>query len=218
MALTVNVIGATGLVGRELVGQLLENPGIEKVRIFVRRDFGSTHPKLEQRMTDFDQPGSWKTQLNGDVLFSTLGTTLKQAGSKEKQWLIDFTYQLDFAREASGNGIPVFILVSSAGANAGSRIFYSRMKGELDNEVLKLPFRKTVILRPSILAGRREKPRFVEEWSVRVMTVVSRLIFRKYRPVPAATVAKSMINAALAPELPSKHVVQPGEIFKLAGS
>jgi uncharacterized protein YbjT (DUF2867 family) len=217
MSKTANVIGATGLVGRELVNQLLQNPEIEKVRIFVRREFNGLHPKLEQHIVDFDNDASWKPFLGGDILFSSMGTTLKQSGSKANQYKIDYTYQYRFAEEASLAGIPVYVLVSSAGASSKSMIFYSRIKGELDDAVQKLPFQKVIIIRPSILAGNREKRRAVEEQSIRVMGLISKFLFKKYRPVPAATVAKAMIRGALGESAVNHSIVNPGEVFTLAG-
>jgi uncharacterized protein YbjT (DUF2867 family) len=216
MAKTANIIGATGLVGRELVNQLLLNDEIGKVRIFVRREFNSCHPKIEQHIVDFDDDASWKPFLQGDILFSTMGTTLKQAGSKASQYKIDYTYQYRFAEEASKAGIPVYVLVSSAGANSKSLLFYSRIKGELDDAVQKFPFEKVIILRPSILDGIREKPRPLEEKSIRAMRVISRFLFKKFRPVPAATVAKAMIRGALGKEMVKNSIVNPEEIFNFA--
>jgi uncharacterized protein YbjT (DUF2867 family) len=218
MGKTMNVLGATGLVGRELVHQLLGNEEIEKINIFVRRDFGLQHLKLEQHLIDFNDTESWKPFLRGDILFSALGTTLKQAGSKENQYLVDYTFQYRFAEEASKNGIPVFILVSSAGANSRSLIFYSRMKGELDDAVQKLPFQKIVILRPSILAGIREKRRTMEERSVRIMEILTKWMFIKYRPIRAELVAKAMINAALKDNTQKCTIVNPEDIFTLAAN
>lgn len=214
---TTNILGATGLVGRELVNQLLGIPDVVKVRVFVRRDMGISHPKLEQLVVDFDRPETWKPFLEGDILFSTMGTTLKQAGSKENQYKVDYTYQYRFAEAASGKGIPVYVLVSSAGASPHSKIFYSRIKGELDEAVQKLGFRQVVILRPSILAGTREKKRPFEEWAIVITGWFTRFLFRKYRPVPASTVAKAMIRAALGEVVTDNSVVNPEEVFKLAG-
>jgi uncharacterized protein YbjT (DUF2867 family) len=209
-----NVIGATGLVGRELVTLLLENPEVEKVTIFSRRDSGFQHEKLEQRVIDFDDRESWKPFLQGDVLFSTLGTTLKQAGSKEKQYLVDYTYQWQFAEAAADKGIPSYVLVSSTGADPRSSIFYSRIKGELDEAVQALPFEKTIILRPSILKGEREIKRGAESWSACIMDRITRLVFKRYRPIPGRTVAKAMINAAFGTV--SRKIYTLDEIFPLA--
>ena len=137
---TAVVIGATGLVGSELVALLLADSRFETVKVFVRRSTGRQHPKLEEHLVNFDAVETWKEQLTGDVLFSAMGTTLKQAGSKDAQYKIDYTYQYNVAKAAAENGVPQYVLISSAGASPKSRIFYSRMKGELEESVKKLTF------------------------------------------------------------------------------
>jgi uncharacterized protein YbjT (DUF2867 family) len=215
MKLTANIIGATGLVGKQLVQQLLNDNRFEKVRLFVRRDTGLRHPKLEQQIVDFAKTESWEKNLNGDVLFSALGTTLKQAGSKEKQYEIDFTFNLNFAKKAKENGIENYVLVSSVGANSKSGIFYTRMKGELDEAVAKLGFENLVILRPASLTGNRENRRTTEEMSVPVLNFLTRFVFKNYRPISDETVAKAMINAALNNNQ-SKTIWEGAEVFNLA--
>lgn len=197
--LTANVIGATGLVGQYLVQQLLADAHFEKVRIFVRRDSDIQHPKLEQVIVDFREKKVWEKQLTGDVLFSALGTTLKQAGGKEKQYEIDFTFNLNFARKAKENGIENYVLVSSVGADAKSRLFYTRMKGELDEAVQQIGFRNIAILRPASLVGERKERRIAEEMSIPVVNFVTKFIFKKYKPIHGETVAQAMINAVLHP-------------------
>jgi uncharacterized protein YbjT (DUF2867 family) len=215
MKLTANVIGATGLVGKRLVQQLLNDERFEKVRIFVRRDTGLKHPKLEQKIVDFRNTESWKKLLTGDILFSALGTTLKQAGSKEKQYEIDFTFNLNFAQKAKENGIENYVLVSSVGANSKSGIFYTRMKGELDEAVSKIGFSNLVILRPASLTGPRENRRMAEEISVPVLNFLTRFVFKNYRPISDVTVAKAMINAVLNKN-ESKTIYEGSEVFNLA--
>ena len=215
MKLTANVIGATGLVGKQLVQQLLNDERFDKVRIFVRRETGLSHPKLEQLIVDFGKTETWKSLLIGDVLFSALGTTLKQAGSKEKQYEIDFTFNQNFAQKAKENGIKNYVLVSSVGANSKSGIFYTRMKGELDEAVAKLDFQNLVILRPASLTGNRENRRVAEEISVPVLNFLTRFVMKNYRPISDETVAKAMINAALR-KTGDKKIWEGGEVFKLA--
>ncbi len=146
MKLIANVIGATGLVGSQLVRQLADHPEFENIRIFVRKPSSFRHPNIEEHIVDFSNRASWEDLITGDVLFSALGTTVKQAGSKEKEYEVDFTYNLNFASAARKKGISVYVLVSSAGANPASAIFYSRMKGQLDEAVMNPCFNKTVIL------------------------------------------------------------------------
>ena len=217
MNLNANVIGATGLVGKQLVKQLLGNENFGKVRIFVRREIGIQHPKLEQHITDFDNEKLWAKNLTGDVLFSALGTTLKQAGSKEKQYEVDFTFNLNFAQKAKENGIENYVLVSSIGANAKSSIFYTRIKGELDEAVAKLKFKNLVILRPSSLTGDRDETRWMEKMSIPIARFVTNFIFKKYRPISGETVAQAMINAVLNTK-PDKTIWEGDEVFELASS
>lgn len=197
MGKTALVIGATGLVGERLVSQLLDHTEFDKVMVFSRRKLGLNHPKFEEKLIDFDQPESWMELVKGDVLFSTLGTTIKTAKTKENQYRVDFTYQLEFANAASQNGVPTYILVSSLGADPKSSVFYSRMKGELDEAVTKLPFQKTVIVRPSILDGNRKEKRPAEKISLAIMRTLSKVILKKYRPTPVDVLAARMISLSL---------------------
>lgn len=215
MNLTANVIGATGLVGKQLVNQLLENEHFEKVRIFIRSETNLSHVKLEKHIVDFRKPETWEKQLTGDVLFSALGTTLKQAGSKEKQYEIDFTFNLNFATKARDNGIENYVLVSSVGANVKSAVFYTKMKGELDKAVSELGFTNLAIIRPASLTGDRKEKRVAEIISIPVATFITRFILKKYRPISDKTVASAMINAVLQPSK-IKTIWEAGEVFDLA--
>ncbi len=195
MNLKATIIGATGLVGDRLTGLLLDDFRFESVHLFVRHSTGIKHRKLIEHIVDFENINDWSGQIEGDVLFSTLGTTLKKAGGKEKQYHIDFDYQYEVAKAAAKNGVENLILVSSLGANPKSAFFYSRMKGELEMAVQKLPFKKIMILRPSILTGEREEKRPAETFSIIVARLFTSFMLRKYRPISARTVAQAMINS-----------------------
>jgi len=197
MGKVANIIGSTGLVGHQLLTQILDHPEFEKVRIFVRRASGISHPKLEEQLIDFDLPESWKHLVKGDVLFSTLGTTIKTAKTKENQYRVDYTYQYEFAKVASENGVSAYLLVSSLGANPKSSVFYSRMKGELEDAVAKLPFRKLVIIRPSILDGDRQEKRAGEKVGLILSRFVTRFILKVYKPTPVNLLASKMISLSL---------------------
>lgn len=212
MSKTALVIGATGLVGEQLILKLFEHPEFENVVVLSRRKTGLDHPKLEEILIDFNQPESWKDLVKGDVAFSSLGTTIKAAKTKENQYRVDYTYQYEFAKAASGNGVPAYVLVSSLGANPKSSVFYSRMKGELDEAVAKLPFPKTVIVRPSILDGNRKEKRLAEKVSLAIMRFLSKIILKKYRPTPVDLLTDSMIKLALDNAL-GVRIVEADEIF-----
>ena len=213
---TALVIGATGLVGSELVRQLLDDPRFGKVEVFVRNRTGISHEKLVEHLVDLHEPETWNTLVRGDVLFSALGTTLRKAGSKEAQWKVDYDGQLSFAKAAAGNHVPALVVVSSAGASVNSPIFYSRMKGELDRELKKLPMLKIALIKPGILAGDRRESRPAEKASIHMMGVLGRIpVLKKYRPIHASIVARAMINAALE-QMPGIREYELEEVFRLA--
>lgn len=193
---TALIIGATGLVGSHLVDLLLEDNCFGKVKIFSRRKTGKSGSKLEEHIINFDTPEQWQHLVKGDILFSTLGTTIKKAGSKEAQYKIDYTYQFNFAEAAAKNGVSTYVLVSSAGASPDSNIFYSRMKGELEIAVQQLLFQYIRIIQPGILKGNRQEFRLGEKIGIAALNILHYIPgLNKYRPIPAATVAQAMINA-----------------------
>lgn len=211
------VIGGTGLVGNHLIRLLLQDKRFDQVRVFGRRSIGLSHPKLQEYLVDFDQISNWAHSVQGDVLFSALGTTLKKAGSKEKQFLIDYTYQYQVAEAAASNGVASYVLVSSAGANPKSKLFYSRLKGQLDEAVRKPGFKQVVILRPSFLDGERQEHRTAEQTALRMMGWFTKFLFKKYRPIHAKIVAQAMINAFFnKTPVPSYTIYELDELFPLA--
>jgi len=197
MGKVANLIGASGLVGQQLLQQLLAHPEFEKVRSFVRRPSGNVHPKLDELVIDFDQPENWSKLVKGDVLFSSLGTTIKTAKTKENQYRVDFTYQYEFAKAAAGNGVGAYMLVSSMGADPKSSVFYSKMKGELEEAVAKLNFRKYIIVRPSILDGDRKEKRAGEKIGLVISRFLTKYVFKRYQPTPVIVLAAKMISLSL---------------------
>lgn len=200
---TAVLLGATGLVGSQLLKLLLLDEHFGTVRTFGRRPSGSSHPKLKEFIVDFEKPAEWEGAVTGDVLFSAFGTTRAQAGGKEPQYKIDVTYQLEMARIAKKNDIPHYVLVSTPGANPKSPFFYTRIRGVLDEQVKQLGFGKVSLIKPSILVGKRERKRTGESIGISMGNVIFRLPgLRKYRPIPAETVAKAMISAYLNQQSP----------------
>lgn len=212
---TAIVIGATGLVGGQLVNQLLEEDQIGKVTLFLRRNTGKSHPKLEEHVVDFDDIDSFKDLIKADVLFSCMGTTLKKAGSKDNQWKIDYTYQHDVAQCAKENGIETFVLVSSSGASSKSKIFYSRMKGELEDALKAMNFSNLHIFQPSILVGERHEKRRGEETGAKVIRFLVKVIppLKKWRPIKGEEVARGMLNVYLKEDVKGLNVFVLDEIF-----
>ena len=195
---TAIVLGASGLVGTELVHQLINSSEFEKVKIFVRRTLEISHPKLKEHIIDFDNLSSWKQDLIGDSLFSCMGTTIKTAGSKEKQYLVDFTYPYNCIEAAIDNGTKQIILVSSIGAKATSSNFYLRIKGKLEEAIKKLNPSNFIVFRPSILDGNRVESRPAEYKAIKIMRILGKLPFlKKYDPTLVRDLAGSMIRLAV---------------------
>jgi uncharacterized protein YbjT (DUF2867 family) len=160
------IIGATGLVGRSILELALSDLHFIKVTVFVRRRSGIVHPKLTEHVVDFDRLSEWEGLLQGDVLFSVLGTTIREAASREAQYKVDFEYQFEVAKAAAQNGVDGIVLISSTGARSSSPFFYLKTKGMLEEEIRRLGFKSVGILRPGPLTGVREVPRFSEKFTL----------------------------------------------------
>lgn len=217
MAKTALLIGGTGLVGSALLRQLLDDPAYGRVIAFGRRAPQLQHPKLEAHVVDLGQPDSYKALLKGDVLFSSLGTTKAQAGSEAAQYEVDYTFQYRVAQAAAQAGVPTYVLVSSVGADAGSRWFYMRMKGELDDAVQLLGFPRVHVLRPGPLAGPRAQPRGMEKFSMALLRALNAIgLFKTYRPILDTQVAAAMRAYAARPEN-GNFVHEALELFEIKG-
>ena len=191
---TAVIIGATGLVGNHLMLRLLNDDDFGKVKIFVRNSTGIKHPKLEEHLINFDLKKTYKKEVTGDVLFSCLGTTRQQAKSKSQQYKVDFTYQYYFAKTASKNKVPTYVLVSSSGANKDSKLFYLRMKGELEEAVKNLKFKQIHIVQPSVIQGKRSKARIGEKIVARLTDISGKLIpfIKKFKSIQGDEVAAAL--------------------------
>lgn len=214
---SVALFGATGLVGGECLRLLLREPGISRVVAVTRRplalnahDVGARH-RLETAVFDFTQLERYASTLAVDQIFCALGTTIKKAGSQPAFRKVDFDYPLAIARNALAQGARHFLLVSALGANAASRVFYSRVKGELEDAVLALPFRSHTVVRPSLLLGDRNEFRLGE----RIAARIGFLVPAKYKPVSAAAVARVLVAAA-RDDLPGKRIIESAEIRAIA--
>ena len=190
------VIGATGATGKDLVKQLCQDSDFDEIDIFVRRRSDFHHEKVKAHLVDFDHPEEWKHLVKGDVAFSCLGTTLKSAGSKENQKVIDYDYQFNFAKAAKENNVQDYILVSAYGASPDSKIFYSRIKGELEEAVKNLKFEKTTIFKPGMLE-RKNTDRNGEVFGLKIIKFLNKFgLFKSQKPLPTEVLAKAMIVAS----------------------
>jgi uncharacterized protein YbjT (DUF2867 family) len=206
------VIGATGSTGEFLVDELLADAAYTSVTVFVRRGIGRQHPKLIEQIVDFSTIDSYQELIVGDVFFSCLGTTLKAAGSKENQTKIDFDIPATFARLAKENRVPSFVLLSAYGASAQSKVFYSQIKGKLEDKISELDFEQYIIFKPGLLL-RRGTDRFGEKIMGSILNMFNSIgIFRKFKPLPTALLARKL---AKAPKVLPKgnHIISLNEVF-----
>jgi len=209
------VIGSTGMVGNELIKLLILDEEYSEIVSLVRRPSGISHPKLNEQIINFDHLESWSNLITGNVLFSTLGTTIANAKTKADQFKVDYTYQFCVAEIAAKNGVSNYILISSAGASSKSKAFYMNMKGQLEDAVKLLPFKVIGILRPGQLAGNRQETRTSEKIGLSLMYGLNKIgLFKKYKPIQAFLVAKAMINAADKKESSSYTLDQVFELAK----
>jgi len=208
------LLGATGLVGRELLTQLATEPACTSITVLARRPLppAALGPKVEARVVDFDHLEQAGDLPPVDAVFCTLGTTIRQAGSQQRFREVDFGYPLAVAKLALARGARHFLLVSAVGASARSRVFYSRVKGELEDAVGALGYRSVTIARPSFLLGEREEFRLGE----RILTPFAFLVPGRLRPVQAAAVAGVLVRAAVV-DAAGVRIVESEEIRRAVG-
>lgn len=212
MARTALVAGASGLVGGHLLDLLLEDGRWDQVVSVGRRELARTHPALRQVVADFaDLPAL----PDAHDAFSCLGTTIRKAGSQAAFRAVDHGAVLAFAAAAQAAGAAGFFHVSAMGADPGSRIFYNRVKGEMERDVAALGLPRCTALRPSILDGERAESRPAERVGLVAMRAVAPLLGR-YRPTLAADVAAAMVELSRQEITPP--VLSAAEITRTAGS
>jgi len=178
------VLGASGLVGGELLDRLLGAPEWGRVVAVGRRALAREHPKLAQRVVDFERLAEAADAFAVDDVFCCLGTTIRQAGSQAAFRRVDHDYPLEAARLALNRGAEQYLLVSAIGADAGARVFYNRVKGEVERDVAALALPRVVIVRPSLLLGERAEFRLGERVAAVGMRVAAPLLvgaLREYR-------------------------------------
>ena len=200
MKKTAIVVGATGLVGKALVDQLAIANHIGKINTLTRRPAKHASTKVFNQVVDFDRLEDWAELFRGDCLFSCLGTTRKQAGSIALQRKVDLDFQYNAAKLAAGNGVHHYLLVSSSGADDKSSNQYLKMKGELEEKVKSLPFKRISIFQPSLLSGHRPEFRLGEElggWLLKVLCFIP--YFSRFRPITGEQVASKMIQVSQTP-------------------
>ena len=197
-AKTATLIGATGLIGGELLNLVLKDDYFQTVRILIRRPFNLVHPRLEKKLVDFNDNDSLLVALdNSDVVFCAVGTTQKKVkGDQAAYRKVDYDIPVHAGRFCKMVGCKIFVLVSSVGANSKSKNFYLKLKGEVEDEVETMGLESVHIMRPSMLLGERKESRPLEKIGQAMMKVLSFFLPSKYKPIKARDVAKAMLAAS----------------------
>lgn len=199
------LVGATGLVGREVLRLALMDARVSQVVAPVRKPLPA-HPKLDAPLVDFDRLPPDAPWWRMDAVICTLGTTMKLAGTRQLFRRVDHDYPLAVARLALAAGTRAYALNSAAGANAGSRLFYNRVKGELERDLEALGFISLTYVRPGLIGGEREEARAGEGAALCLLRVLGPVLPRRWRINPAPRIAGVLLEAALA-AAPGVHVV-----------
>ena len=195
---TAILFGSSGLVGHALMKAIVTHQAYTKLITFGRAETKASHPKLQHYVIDFNDLGKYQHLFKGNDLYMAIGTTRKKAGSKEAFRKVDFDLVFEIAKLSSLNGMDQLMLVSSVGADPDSLFFYTRVKGELEEAVRKLPFWAVHLFRPSLLMGDRAEHRIGEEVAINVMHRLKgvKSLLGKYQPIDPATLARAMVQAA----------------------
>ena len=206
------LLGATGLVGREILRLLCADPAVDRIVTPVRRSFTAPEdPRLQVEVVDFDALDSHADLFAVDQIFCALGTTIKAAGSQQAFRRVDLEYPLAAARLGVERGATHYLVVTAVGASATSRVFYNRVKGELEDALRTLSYRSVTIARPSLLLGDRDELRFGEELGKRLGWITP----GRYRPVAASAVALALVLAARE-DRPGMRIIESEDIRRLA--
>lgn len=210
MKKTAIILGATGLTGSILLKYLLDDPNYDTIKLFSRRKIGVDSPKVKEYIIDLFELKKHQSNFSGDVVFCCIGTTKAKTPNRDTYRKIDLGIPVDAAELAKTNGIETFLVISALGANSKSSVFYNRVKGEMEEMVLSKGIPNTYILKPSLIIGNRNEKRFGEGLAAGVMKVFNFLIPKKYKSIPAETIAKSMVkiarNGYSKSEIPSEEI------------
>lgn len=212
------LIGASGLVGQELLLLLAQLEQVRSITAITRSPLGRLPPKTENLILDFNQLENHASSFKAQVFICCLGSTLKKAGSKKVFKQIDCNYVIQFARLAEQAHARKFLVISALGANSTSKVFYNQVKGEMEKALRTLKISQVEIFRPSLILGERKEQRSGEAWAQRLSPVANKMLigsWKKYRAIKATDIAKAMAIAVLNFH-PGHFIYESDEIQKIA--
>lgn len=217
MGRSILVAGGTGLVGSHLLQQLSTSADSNEITALVRKGRTIQLPNVKSVEVDYDHFNKIDEQLTADIAFCCLGTTIKQAGSKAAFKKVDYTYPLELAKLLFSKNCSQFHIVTATGADAKSMVFYNRVKGEVEGELMQIGFQSLSIYRPSLLLGERKEKRAGEFIAAAISSIINPALigrFRKYRAIRAEVVARAMLQQAEAHQA-GIHILESNKIQEL---
>ncbi len=208
------ILGATGLTGSHLLELLIQDSTYESIKVFTRSKLPVTHPKLEEHEIDLLKLSDHADKFTADVVFCCIGTTKSKTPNKELYRAIDYGIPVEAAKLCKKNSINYFITISAIGANPKSKVFYNRLKGEMERDVLAQQIEHTQLLQPSLIVGNRDEKRTGEDLSKQFMKIFDFLIPARYKMIEGRTIAKAMAQMARKPT--KEHIIPSEKIKEIA--
>lgn len=199
MKKTAIILGATGLTGHVLLHKLIEDNRYDSIKLFSRYKIEGTPNKVSQHIGDLLKLEQFKSEFTADEVYCCIGTTTKKTPNKTLYKQIDYGIPVSAATLSKENNIPTFLVISAMGAHKNSSLFYNKIKGEMERDVLEQNVKNTVIFRPSLIGGERKEQRLLEKIGLMVFKIIQPLLIGKlknYKIINAETIAQAMINVA----------------------
>jgi uncharacterized protein YbjT (DUF2867 family) len=200
MSYRVILVGASGLIGSNLLSELIQSEEISEVLLLIRKSTGISNPKVKELILNFDELNTYSSEIQGDIMYSCLGTTKRETPDSKLYRKIDLEYPLNLAKLGLKNGLSQFHVISSLGADSESSNSYLKLKGELEQELKKLDIPSLHIYQPSFLIGDRKKNRLADKIMKPIFRLINPLLIgklKKYRSIKAADVAKVMLSQSI---------------------
>ena len=213
---TVIVAGATGLVGKEVVKQLIADKSCKEVILLVRNKTEIKHPKIKEILFDFTSSKYEIENVEADSMIICIGTTMKKAQTKEKFKEVDLSIPVKLARLAIKLNVQKVAIISAMGADPKSSFFYNRVKGEMEAQLISLNIKNLTIVRPSLLIGDRNEFRFGERFAEKVYSIIPFAFPKKYKPIDASNVARAMIKASFTLSNKQVNIIENSHIHELS--
>lgn len=213
---TAIVLGGTGLTGGLLLQLLLEDENYKKIKLFSRAKVGFDHIKIEEHLIDVINLETYQEYFTGDEVFCCIGTTNDKTPNKELYKKIDYGIPVNAAKLCKANEINTFVVISALGANSKSSVFYNRVKGEMEDAILKINIAKIHILQPALIGGDREEKRVGEWWAKQFFIILNPLLFgslKKYKSIDPTIIAKCMLW--LSNHSYEQNRISSDEIYKI---